>query len=72
MEIEKHHPSTEKQGVLLDEIVHGLCKMSYHQFVGAAILLLANVFHCADCVDNKVINDIACVRRKELRYDISK
>ena len=72
MEIEKHHPSTEKQGVLLDEIVQGLCKMSYHRLVGAAILLLANVFHCADCVDNKVINDIACVRRKELRDDISK
>ena len=43
-----------------------LCKMTYHRFVGAAILLLANVFHCADCVDNIIINDIPCVKRKEL------
>ena len=36
--------------------------MSYHRFVGAAILLLANVFHCAVCVDNRIINDIPCVK----------
>ena len=48
-----------------------LCKMSYHRFVGAAILLLANVFHCADCVGNRIINDITCVKRKELGDGIS-
>ena len=31
----------ENQGVLLDEILDVLYKMSYHRFVGAAILLLA-------------------------------
>ena len=48
-----------------------LCKMSYHRFVGAAILLLANVFHCADCVGNRIIKDITCVKCKELGDGIS-
>ena len=47
-------------------------KMSYRRFVGAAILLLADVFRCADCVDNIIINDIPCVKRKELGAGISK
>ena len=68
----KSEHAEEKQGVLLDEIVDGLCKLSYHRFVGAAFLLLANVFHCADCVDNRIINDIPCVKRKELGDGISK
>ena len=45
--------------------------MCYHRFVGAAILLLANLFHCADCVDNRIINDIPCVKCKELGDGIS-
>ena len=51
----KSEHTEEKQGGFLDEIVDGLCKISYHRFVGAAILLLANVFHCADCVDNRIM-----------------
>ena len=68
----KSEHAEEKQGVFLDEIVDGLCKLSYHRFVGAAILLLANVSHCADCVDNRIINDIPCVKRKELGDGINK
>ena len=35
-------------------------------------MFLVNVFHCADCVDNRIINDILCVKRKELGDGISK
>ena len=70
----KSKHAEEKQRILHDndEIMDGLCKMIYHKFVGAAILLLANVLHCADCVDNIIINDIPCVKRKELGDVISK
>ena len=70
----KSKHAEERQGVFLvnDEIIDGLCKMSYHRFVGPAILLLGNVFHRANCVDNRIIKDIPCVMRKELVDVISK